>query len=492
MGLEDLAGFLRRRRRVALDTSIFVYHVEGNPRYLSATDHLFAWLERPLSSAVTSCISMTELLVQPIRESDEKLVGEFFLLLTRYPHLEWMPTTVPIAALAARFRATYRLRTPDALQAATAVYSAATGLITNDVSFRRLTEIQVLVLDAALQERRNRQILADLVRTYIETGEPVSSRAISKRFEESLSTATIRNIMADLEDGGYLYQPHTSAGRVPTAAAYRFFAQEIASQATLTMEDRNWINREMSGANSAAEITERAGHVLAEVSRGVGIIVSPPLRRAVLEHARMWLLPDGRVVVVLISPGGNTRDKVLRPSRVFTQPELDATADFLNRHYSGWMLDAIRSDLLQKLATERERYETLAQSALTLCDPAILSETSTQQIYVEGASQFVGTPEFADQGHLRELLAAIEEKHRLVSVLNACIETPEPVFVQIGIKEISQAGHNLALISAPYSGHDQVQGSLGVLGPTRIDYERAMTAVAYVAQLFSEALQKIE
>jgi heat-inducible transcriptional repressor len=344
----------------------------------------------------------------------------------------------------------------------------------------------------ALQERRNRQILADLVRTYIETGEPVSSRAISKRFEESLSTATIRNIMADLEDGGYLFQPHTSAGRVPTPAAYRFFAQEIASQATLSIEDRDWIQGELSGARSAAEITEKAGHVLAEVSRGVGIIVSPPLRSAILEHARMWLLPDGRVVVVLISPGGNTRDKILRPSRTFTQLELDATADFLNRTYSGWTLDAIRADLLQKLATERERYETLAQSALTLCDPAVLGDTGGQRIYVEGTAQIVGTPEFADQGHLRELLEAIEEKHRLVSVLNACIETPEPVFVQIGIKEISQAGQNLALISAPYSGHDMVQGSLGVLGPTRIDYERAMTAVAYVAQLFSEALQKIE
>ena len=344
----------------------------------------------------------------------------------------------------------------------------------------------------ALQERRNRQILADLVRTYIETGEPVSSRAISKRFEESLSTATIRNIMADLEDGGFLYQPHTSAGRVPTAAAYRFFAQEIASQATLTVEDRNWIHREMTGANTAAEITERAGHVLAEVSRGVGIIVAPPLRRAVLEHARMWLLPDGRVVVVLISPGGNTRDKVLRPARAFTQPELDATADFLNRNYTGWTLDAIRGDLLQKLATERERYETLAQSALTLCDTALLADSFGQRVHVEGTAQIVGTPEFADQGQLRELLAAIEEKNRLVSVLNACIDTPEPVFVQIGIKEISQAGQNLALISAPYSGQDMVQGSLGVLGPTRIDYERAMTAVAYVAQLFSEALQKIE
>jgi heat-inducible transcriptional repressor len=345
--------------------------------------------------------------------------------------------------------------------------------------------------NAALQERRNRQILADIVRTYIETGEPVSSRAISKRFEEVLSTATIRNIMADLEDGGLLYQPHTSAGRVPTAAAYRFFAQEIASQATLSIEDRDWIRREFKGATTSAEITERAGHVLAEVSNGLGIIVSPPLAKTVLEHARMWLLPDGRVVVVLISPGGITRDKILRPNRHFSQAELDATADFLNRQYSGWTLEAIRSDLLQKLATERERYEGIVQSALTLCDPAMLGDESAPRLHVEGTAQIVGAAEFADQAQVRDLLAAIEEKHRLVTVLNACIDTPEPVHVQIGLKEITQAGENLALISAPYTSHDQVQGSLGVLGSTRMHYERAMTAVAYVAQLFSETLNKI-
>jgi heat-inducible transcriptional repressor len=343
-----------------------------------------------------------------------------------------------------------------------------------------------------LQEKRNRQVLADIVRTYIETGEPVSSRAISKRYEEPLSTATIRSVMADLEDGGYLYQPHTSAGRVPTAAAYRFFAQEIASQATLSVEDREWISREMASGSNPAEVTERAGHILAEVSKGLGIVVSPPLRKAVLEHARMWLIPDGRVVVVLISPGGTTRDKVLRPARPFRQEELDATAEFLNRQYSGWTLEAIRADLLQKLATERERYDSIARSALTLCDPAILGESPQSQIYVEGTAQIVTAPEFADQAQLGELLTAIEEKHRLITVLNACIETPEPVFVQIGVKEISQAGENIALISARYSTHDQGQGSLGVLGPTRMHYERAMTAVAYVAQLFSEALGRIE
>src|SRR5438874_13199848 len=172
---------------------------------------------------------------------------------------------------------------------------------------------------AALQERRNRQILADIVRAYITTGEPVSSRAISKSFEETLSTATIRNVMADLEDSGFLYQPHTSAGRVPTAAAYRFFAQEIATQATLSIEDKEWIRREFAGANNRVEITERAGHVLAEGSSGLGIVVSPPLGRTVLEHARIWLLPDSRVVVVLISPGGIMRDTALRPPRIFSQ-----------------------------------------------------------------------------------------------------------------------------------------------------------------------------
>jgi heat-inducible transcriptional repressor len=345
--------------------------------------------------------------------------------------------------------------------------------------------------NAPIQERRTRQILADLVRTYIETGEPVSSRAISKQYEETLSPATIRNVMADLEDGGFLYQPHTSAGRVPTAAAYRFFAQEIASQATLSVEDKAWIRREFAAANSRVEVTERAGHILAEVSSGLGIVVSPPLGKTVLEHARLWLLPDGRVVVVLVSPGGVTRDKVLRPPRAFTQQELDATAEFVNRQYSGWTLEAIRFDLLSKLATERERYEGLLRGALALCDPAVLGDEAVPQLHVEGTAQIVGMPEFANQAQLRELLAAIEEKHRLVTVLNACIEAPEPVLVQIGVKEISPAGENLTLISAAYTQGDGLHGSLGVLGPTRMHYERAINAVAYVAQLFSETLSKI-
>jgi heat-inducible transcriptional repressor len=343
---------------------------------------------------------------------------------------------------------------------------------------------------AATQEKRNRQILADIVRTYIETGEPVSSRAISRHHTGGLSPATIRNVMADLDEAGYLYQPHTSAGRVPTAAGYRFFAGEVAARATLDPADQKWIRQELGSADTPEGITARAGQVLAAISHGLGIVVSPPLARIVLEYMKFVLLPDGRIVAVLISSGGTTRDKVMRPGRPFTQVELDQTADYLNRHYVEWTLEAIRADLLARLATDRERYHRLASNALVLCDPSLLADAPSRQLYVEGAAQIAASANFSDQAQLRELLAAIEEKTKLVALLSVCIEAPEPVHVQIGVKEISAAGEHLALISAPYTSHDQVQGSLGVLGPMRMEYERAITAVAYVARLFSETLSR--
>ncbi len=344
--------------------------------------------------------------------------------------------------------------------------------------------------DSVLNSKRNQQILAEIVRTYVATGEPVSSRVISRTHAEQLSSASIRNVMADLEEAGFLFQPHTSAGRVPTAAAYRFFAQQIAVQASLSEEDQNWIRKELEGANTAEEITERAGHMLAAVSRGLGIVLMPPLAHTVLEHIRFLLLPDLRVVVVLVSAGGGTRDKVLRPEHEFTQSDLDRTADYLNRHYAGWTLEAIRADLLAKLATEKERYGKLLPVALELCDPAVLDSDRTREVYVEGAAQFASAPELVSAESLRELLSAIEEKSRLVALLNGCIEAPEPVHVQIGVKEINGAGEHLSLITAPYLVRDQAQGSLGVLGPMRMQYERAITAVAYMARVFSETISR--
>jgi heat-inducible transcriptional repressor len=345
-------------------------------------------------------------------------------------------------------------------------------------------------MTAVLQQRRHQQILTDVVRAYIETGEPVSSRSIARRHAEPLSPATVRNVMADLEEAGFLYQPHTSAGRVPTAAAYRFFVEQVAAQATASPEDRQWIRRELAAAQTPEAVMERASHVLAAVSRGLGIFISPPLARSVVAHIRFLLLPDDRVLVVLVTDGSLTRDKLIRPERQFKQEELDHVAAYLNAHYAGWTLEAMRTDLRAQLGRDRERYSKLAGDALLLCDTNILGDSGERKVYVEGAAQFASTVQFTSQDQLRELLEAIEEKDQLIALLSGCIEAPEPVHVELGVDQMSQAGKHLALVSASYSTNDQVQGTLGILAPMRMHYERVITAVAFMAQFFSEEQQE--
>jgi predicted nucleic acid-binding protein len=152
LGVEQVRDFLRRHRRIALDTGVFVYQLEANPRYVSLTDTIFSWLEQSRHTAVTSTITMTELLVQPYRDNDEHQVDEFYGLLSTYPNLDWVAPDLAIADIAARLRARHRLRTPDALQAATAIQGSATGLVTNDSAFQRMNDFEVVMLDELLGE----------------------------------------------------------------------------------------------------------------------------------------------------------------------------------------------------------------------------------------------------------------------------------------------------------------------------------------------------
>jgi len=340
---------------------------------------------------------------------------------------------------------------------------------------------------SVLQQKRHQQVLSDVVREYIETGEPVSSRSIAARQAEPISSATVRNVMAELEAEGFLYQPHTSAGRVPTASAYRFFVENVAAQTTARPEDRNWIRRELESADTPEAVMERASHILSAVSRGLGIFIPPPLAQSAVEHIRFLLLPDSRVLVVLIAPGGMTRDKLIRPDRSFRQEDLDRVSEYLNRQYSGWTLEAMRTDLRAQLENAREQYGRLADDALALCDPVAVGDAKERKIYVEGAAQIASSPEFANQEHLRELLETIEEKDRLIALLSGCIESPEPLHVELGLEQISEAGKHLALVSSSYASKDQGQGTLGIVAPMRMHYERVITAVAFMAQFFSDA-----
>jgi heat-inducible transcriptional repressor len=259
----------------------------------------------------------------------------------------------------------------------------------------------------------------------------------------------------------------------------------VTAQATASPEDRQWIRRELAAAQTPEAVMERASHVLAAVSRGLGIFISPPLASSVVEHVRFLLVPDRRVLVVLVTTGGVTRDKVIHPERVFSQEDLDRIATHLNRHYVGWTLAAMRVDLRAQVERDREQYGRIAGDALMLCDPTVLGESTERRIYVEGAAQMASAVEFTNQEQLRELLEAIEEKDRLIELLSGCIEAPEPVHVELGLDKMSNAGKHLALVSASYSNKDQV-GALGILAPMRMHYERVITAVAFMAQFFSE------
>ena len=340
-----------------------------------------------------------------------------------------------------------------------------------------------------LQQKRHQQILTEVVRAYIETGEPVSSRSVARRHMEPLSSATVRNVMADLEDAGLLYQPHTSAGRVPTAAAYRFFVEQVAAQATASpagpaVDPARAGSRADSGSGDGARQPgagggfARAGnfYFAAAGERGGGAFA--------FSAAAGWPRAGGSDF-----GGGMTRDKLIRPERPFRQEDLDRTADYLNRHYVGWTLEAMRADLRKQLELDRERYGQLADDALLLCDPSILGDAGERKIYVDGAAQIASSPDFTNPEQLRELLEAIEEKDRLIALLSGCIESPEPVHVELGLDKISNAGKHLAIVSASYSSKDQAQGTLGILAPMRMHYERVITAVAFMAQIFSEERQ---
>jgi heat-inducible transcriptional repressor len=345
------------------------------------------------------------------------------------------------------------------------------------------------LLTPVLESKRNQEILAAIVRAYVQSGEPISSRSIARHTAEPLSPATVRNVMADLEDAGYLYQPYTSAGRVPTESAYRFFVEEVAAQATPRPEDREWIRKELDEAKTPEALMERASHVLSAMSGGLGIIVAPPLARTVVEHLRFLLLPDGRVLVVLIAKGGLTRDKAFRPERAFPQEELDQIADHINRHYSGWTLESIRVDLRVRLERDKERYGQLLRAALELCDPSVVGEDRGRRLYVEGAATVATSLGLPDTESLRELLGTIEERGKLVDLLSIFLDAPEALHVELGVKQMAAAGKHLALVSAPYMSDEHVQGLVNILGPMRMEYERAITAVMLMAQLLAENME---
>ncbi len=334
---------------------------------------------------------------------------------------------------------------------------------------------------------RKREILAIVVRQHVATGAPVASGAVARHYGRQVSSATVRNDMAALEQAGYLQQPHTSAGRTPTERAYEFYAREVAAQGHLDLADERWIRSRLGfPAEDAEVLLERVPHVLAELCHGVGLILAPPLASTALDQVRFMDLGEQRVLAVVVTRTGLVRDKVIRTREPYNADELARMSAYLNENFRGWTLAAMRREMERRVAADRSRF---LRQALALCRETFQPEAAHGALHVEGVAHLSEQAEAATPEEWHELLRTLEEKERLAELLERCLETPEqPVRIVVGLERLSPALGHFALVGARFGRGGGVIGSLGLLGRARMDYDRAVTAVSYVAALFNRVL----
>src|SRR6202171_3995878 len=339
---------------------------------------------------------------------------------------------------------------------------------------------------------REREILTAIVETFIASGEPVGSRTLARASREGLSAATIRNVMADLSEAGFLEQPHASAGRVPTAEAYRYYVEQLSGEAHLSHENQSIIKDTLTGATDVEEFMERTSHVLSLISHSVGVTVATSGPRNALDHVYFSRLSDQKVLAVVVTRSGVVRDRVLRLD--IPQSDLDLAARYINENFRGWTMDDMRAELARRIEKERSEYDRLMQSIEKLYQQgALASSDDTQAVFVEGAGKLVTGSE--DRSRLQDMLRTLEEKEKVVKLLGAYLDTrQEAVRVVIGLDEALPASNlqNFVLIGAPARVGGEVMGSLAVIGPTRLDYQHTMSAVSYIARLFDKLLNESE
>ena len=358
---------------------------------------------------------------------------------------------------------------------------------------------------------RERLVLTAIIELYIATGEPVASQAVADYLshKEGLSSATIRNVMATLGEASLLEQPHTSAGRVPTAAAFRYYVEQIArldaqtgrvgsavgglsatSQDSLPMSDarRGQIEDSFTGVSSSNEYLERTSHVLALISSGLGVALACSTASQVLEHIHFSRLSRGRVLAVLVTQAGAVLDRVLTLDRELTHMDLETAAHYLNENFRGWPIDRIRAEVTRRMEAEREAYREMLASVEELCRKgALTGGESGPAIFVEGMANLIAAE--VDRERLRQMLLALEAKQRLVDLLTAYVDgRQQEVRVVVGLDEASPAMQDLVLIGSPARLGGANLGTVAVIAPTRIQYQEMIQAVRYVAKLSERIL----
>lgn len=369
---------------------------------------------------------------------------------------------------------------------------------------------------AAFGTARQRAILKAIVESYIETGEPVGSATIARLQSgeglgaiSGVSPATIRNEMAALSDAGLLEQPHTSAGRVPTAQAFRWYVEQLSEGTTpriaaarLSERTRGEIDMRFAGVAGTHALLERTSHVLATLSSGVGVAIAAAAEGEMLEHVHFSRLAPARILAVVVTRSGMVRDRVLALERDLSLVELETAANFLNEHFRGWSIERVRAEIARMVEHERREYQRLVGQIELSQVQQLWSQTvpesplASQTVYVEGVANLIsseGMGSQQDAARLREVLSALEAKQRLIELLNAYIDArQESVRVVFDLEEQAPELAGLVLIAAPARMGNEARGTVGVIGPKRIHYENTMNAVSYISQVFDRMLHPID
>ncbi len=335
---------------------------------------------------------------------------------------------------------------------------------------------------------RDREILRDIVHTYIVTGEPVSSRTISKSERLGVSAATVRNVMADLEELGFLAQPHTSAGRVPTPAGYHLFIESLMQSRSVPARERRYIDETLrSSLDDPERLVAMAGHLLSELSSLAGIVVAPAIGDTVLKEVQFVPLSERRAVCVVVSADGFADSKVIELDAPVGRDELQRIGNYLTANFAGMTLRQVRDRLLQQMAEERAQVDRLLQLTLSLATRG-LRLGSEPAVVVDGAAALLAAPELSSVDRVRRLLDTFEDRARLVEILSRCADG-RGIRVFIGEDTDLTSELDFSLVGTSYAAGDRVLGSLGVFGPSRMEYARIIPLVHYLGATLGEALQ---
>jgi heat-inducible transcriptional repressor len=339
---------------------------------------------------------------------------------------------------------------------------------------------------------RDRAVLTAIIEIYIATGEPVASQALARHFgggsgkREGMSPATIRNVMAALGEAGLLEQPHTSAGRIPTARAFRLYVEQLSGTqfALLAPERLEQIEESFAGIGTSQQYLERTSHVLALISSGLGVALASAQEFHQLEHIHFSRLAAGRVLAVVITKGGNVLDRVLQLDHDLNITELETAARFLNENFHGWSIERIRTELAQRLEAERNEYDRLMRSVEELYRKGALEAhlNAAPAIFIEGVANLLAGE--TDRSRLKTMLQALEAKEQLIELLNAYVDARQrSVRVVVGLEEAIPELKDFVLIGANARLGTHNLGTVAVIGPTRIQYQETINAVSYIAQL---------